>query len=421
MKILVSSLLFFPLAAAASAQTYPHPLHSNGSIVRGPSVVPLTSGGSSSLVQTFQVVDALPHQDDFWSNMLVADANHNGRQEIVIHYAPVPNGPKKIVFFEDDGSGHFVRVHTIDLDDGGVLAIGDVDGDGLTDLFFERALGSCNHQYVRWESSSPNGFPDHKVWSAQKEGNVVDFRGTLADTDGDGLQELVVGDDNFTCTATSLKIFESAPNDQMTLIFNTTISTPGADLGNPIVADFDLDGRKEIVVAEFAASQLLTFEAIADNTFVEALPISHTLFNAYQLASIERYSPDGRPMLFLAGQHGSADYRVQVYEMTTDNTLTQVNEVQVPALCGASIPQIYAADLFGTRRPEIVLDRLCDPVPVYTIGPGGSMTLFDTPMITESLEVIATRKTALHSGALAIGTFPTNSNPLGKTLILELQ
>src|SRR5439155_7983057 len=135
--------------------------------------------------------------------------------------------------------------YSFDLPDGGLLAMGDVDDDGLTDLFFERALGPCNHQYVRWEASSPNGFPDHEVWSAPKQGNVVDFWGTIADTDGDGLKELVVADDNFTCLPTSLKIFESAPGDQMTLIFNQTIN---GFLGNPVVADLDLDGRKEIAV-----------------------------------------------------------------------------------------------------------------------------------------------------------------------------
>ena len=33
----------------------------------------------------------------------------------------------------------------------------------------------------------------------------------------------------------------------------------------------------------------------------------------------------------------------------------------------------------------------------------------------------ATRKTPLHSGGLAIGTFQTSGNPQGNTLVLELQ
>jgi len=60
-------------------------------------------------------------------------------------------------------------------------------------------------------------------------------------------------------------------------------------------------------------------------------------------------------------------------------------------------------------------------VPIYTVGPGGALTLDETQSIVESLEVIGTRKTPLHSGAIAIGTSPTTSNSKGKTPVLELQ
>jgi hypothetical protein len=107
--------------------------------------------------------------------------------------------------------------------------------------------------------------------------------------------------------------------------------------------------------------------------------------------------------------------------MLSDNVLTQTSETLVPNNCGASIPQIAAADLFGTRRQEIILDRLCDPVPVYSVDSGGVLTLYETPSIVESLEVIGTRKTPVHSGAIAVGTVATSSNLKGKTLVLELQ
>src|SRR6185369_11283257 len=122
-------------------------------------------------------------------------------------------------------------------------------------------------------------------------------------------------DDNFTCMPTSLKVFESAPNDQMTLTFNQVI---GFDLGNPVVADFDLNGKREIVVADAGVGSgvIYDFESTGNDSFQLISTTTHNLYNAYEVALIERYSPDGRPMLFLAGQQGSADYRVQVYERT---------------------------------------------------------------------------------------------------------
>ena len=407
--------------ATAFAQTYPHPIRTaQGQTLLGPLTLPAGGASDSTRPASFQIVDQLAHQDDFWSNMLVGDANHNHRQEIVLRSKSVGGGRTKFVFYEDDGNGHFDPVWSIDEPDGGLLAMGDIDGDGLTDLFSERALGICNHEFVRYEASSPSGFPDHIVWTGQKEGNVIDFNATIADVDGDGILELVTSDNNFTCLPTSLKVFESAPNDQMNLIFNY-VGAGLPDLGNPVVADFDLDGRNEIVVAEGQGGNILVFEGVGNDSIVFAGMLSHSLFNAYQVALVDVQTPEGRPIVVLAGQAGEQDYRARSYEMLSDNVLTQTSETLVPNNCGASIPQIAAADLFGTRRQEIILDRLCDPVPIYTVGSGGALTLYETQSIVESIELIGTRKTPAHSGAIAIGTSPTTSNPKGKTLVLELQ
>jgi hypothetical protein len=403
------------------AHTYPPATQTpEGQMLLGPLTLPAGVTSHSTRASSFQIVDQLAHQDDFWSNMLVGDANHNHRQEIVLRSKPVDGGRSKFVFYEDDGNGHFDPVWSINEPDGGLLAMGDIDGDGLTDLFTERSLGICNHEFVRYEASSPSGFPDHIVWTGTKEGNVTDFNATIADVDGDGILELVTSDNNFNCLPTSLKVFESAPNDQMNLIFNY-FGAGLPDLGNPVVADFDLDGRNEIVVAEGQAGNILVFEGVGNDSIVFSGMLSHSLFNAYQVALVDVQTPDGRPIVVLAGQAGSLDYRARSYEMLSDNVLTQTSETPVPNNCGASIPQIAAADLFGTKTQEIILDRLCDPVPIYTVGSGGALTLYETQSIVESLEVIGTRKTRVHSGAIAIGTSPTTSNPKGRTLVLELQ
>jgi hypothetical protein len=68
--------------------------------------------------------------------------------------------------------------------------------------------------------------------------------------------------------------------------------------------------------------------------------------------------------------------------------------------------------------PEILLDRLCGPVPVYQVGAGAAMSLFDQPTTPESIEIVATRKTASHSGAIGIGRFPASGPASGNTLVL---
>ena len=61
-----------------------------------------------------------------------------------------------------------------------------------------------------------------------REGTWLPLVERYADSDGDGVKEFITADNNFTCLPTSLKIFESAPGDQMTLIFNQVI---GFNLG----------------------------------------------------------------------------------------------------------------------------------------------------------------------------------------------
>src|SRR5262249_58968554 len=113
--------------------------------------------------------------------------------------------------------------------------------------------------------------------------------------------------------------------DQMNLIFNY-VGAGLPDLGNPVVADFDLDGRKEIVVAEGQGGNILVFEGVADNSIVFSGMLSHSLVNAYQVALVDAQTPEGRPIVVLAGQANESDYRARSYEMLSDNVLTQTRE-----------------------------------------------------------------------------------------------
>jgi len=412
-------------ANRATAQMYSLPVVHSRAELPVPRMIPSSPRAcapwrSQPLGHSFGVVEELAHQDNAFQNLLTGDANHNGLQEIVTHYTPTDGsgGEEAFLFFEDDGTGQFHLVDSIPLAAAGLLAMGDIDGDGLTDLFFERSLGPCHSEFVRWEASSPDGFPDHEVWSAPKEGDVIDFRGIIADTDGDGLSELIVADNSFGCGTTSLKIFEARHDDQMALTYD---EVTGSFLGNPVVADFDGNGKPEIAVSLLNVG-ILEFESLGDDHHHLVGVTPHLFLNAYQLAAIDAHSPIKRPMLIMTGERVGMDYRALAYERPTgSDTFELLGGAELPSTVGFSIPQLYAADLFGSRTPELVVTRLGGPVAILTIGGDGTLSLFDTVSVPMSEEVVATTRTASRSGAIALGVFPSADNPSAPTVVLELE
>jgi hypothetical protein len=381
------------------------------------------SGGfTDAATQSFQVVEELDHQDNTWTALLTGDANHNGLQEIVIHHTPAGGSGSGgvIEFFEDDGTGQFHLVHSIPLSIGGLLAMGDVDGDGLTDLFFVRVNGPGDFQFVRWEASSPNGFPDHEVWSAPKEGFATELsRGVIADLGG--VNAFITSDNDTAPFQTMLKVFEPAPLHQMALVFQ--LATQG-DLGNPVVADFDGNGTRHIAVSDTSGSLYDVLVNGPDQ--LQLLSTTPTnAFRAISMAVIDQQSPDGRPMLFLAGQGMGTglpeDFAVAVYEHTlAAPTFRLVNALRFPPGNCFAFAQIYAADLFGTPTPELVFGTGCGHLDVLTVGAHGSLSVFDQLWIPGDTSVVATPQSSTRAGAIAVALYGT-VHPMGHTLLLELQ
>ena len=393
------------------------PAFTQRSTSRPPLEVPQGSQLTTPTAQSggLDVLAELGPQNSFWSNMLTSDADHDGLREFVLNVDPKDGSASRVEFFEEDGSGGFRSVHQIPLTDGGPLAVGDIDGDGLTDLFVERAIGTCNHRYLRFEAASPDGFPSVLVWSGKKDGDVTDFQAVIADSDQDGTLEFITSDNGLGCARSSLKVFRPGANDQMDLI--ASLPLEGA-IGNPVVADLDLDGTMEIAVAEAANGALLLFDVPPSGIPERTVAWKHGLINAYQIAAVDRFSPTDRPLLFLAGQRGALGYRLQSYEAPTDGALSRIAEVNVPSGCGASIAQLAAGDLFGSPTPELALDRLCDTVPIFRIVPRGIPQLVLETDVPSSLELVVLPRAAQSPPAIAIGTLPNQGNPEGSTLVL---
>jgi hypothetical protein len=337
-------------------------------------LTPFNSSRSSGQVQLFPIATLPPS----FAEPLAGDANHDGHWEFLL----TPNAGRVGVFFQENDEGGFDQVARFSAGptpyvqgDAVFLAMGDVDGDGLTDLFFERPISGCPGclEYVRMEASTPAGFPDHVVWTYPKEGIGFDWGGFIADTDGDGLPEFIVTDNDSGCAfcvGSSLKVFKSAPNDQMNLIYNNHSFGLGSYIGRPLVADYDGDGKKEIAV--MWTGHLRVFESVANDQFVETVDLDTGMVNE-GLALIDHGSPDGRPMLICAGSTSTLGNVIEVYESLVNDSMTIVSETPNPANNCYSHTFAATADILGDPTPELVVTDGCGRFKLFSVGAGGTI------------------------------------------------
>lgn len=355
------------LVATSMARVDARPIQSNQD----------TSGSALHLIPVAQLPVAS-------GAILSGDADHDGKREFVFGRYPGRDG----AFFEEDSTGGFESVARffIGKQSGeNLLAMGDIDGDGLTDLFFERLTPPCTsippcYEYVRLEASVPSGFPDHVVWTYPKHGFSLDLQGFIVDSDGDGLPELIVTDNDSGCgfcSGSGVKVFESAPGNQMRLIYNHQFSVGGPSLGTPVVADFDGDGRQEIVIPSSSGLSLLVFEAIGDDSFVLAAQQLIGMTNALHLGVIDHDSPDGIPMLIQSGQPSIIGTGIRVYEAVGNNMLGQVSETLYSMGPCYGQTWLQVGDIVGDAVPEIVVADTCGLLISYAVQAGGRLALLD--------------------------------------------
>ena len=171
------------------------------------------------------------------SSPAIADIDDDGEIEIVIGsecpFDCYLNEGKLLVF---NSTGHLEWNFTAGYSVFSSPAIADIDGDGEIEII----VGSCSYNgsnltdvYGRLYIFNSSGQVE---WSYQTE-DCIDSSPAIADLDGDGKMEIIVGSD-----------------DGKIYIFNSTgqvewsYQTDGAVYSSPAIADIDNDGNLEIVV-----------------------------------------------------------------------------------------------------------------------------------------------------------------------------
>ena len=182
----------------------------------------------------------------------VGDIDKDGYAEVAINvidpFAVISGGTGDLVVLYGDGSGERFRKTDAMLAYGSPLALGDVNADGIVEIIGVREYASAmfftsgEYAVVAWDAQG------NELWESEHFINT-DFSWAsapvLADMNGDGLSEIVVGHVILNADGSTRGVGEHGIGSYGIVDFGDVSIVESAV---PAVTDLDLDGAMEVVV-----------------------------------------------------------------------------------------------------------------------------------------------------------------------------
>lgn len=202
----------------------------------------------------------IPQRRDeaYFNPITVGDVDHDGYTDIILmtHDPSTSSGQvssRHIDYYHNDGgTGHFTLTQSFEHPaTNGAVTLGDVDGDGWLDLFFTGYSDFSAREARLYRNAGWTSALTFHDTTPSKVVGAWQGQSTMADVDGDGRLDLLstgTGDD-WACVA-SLYLNRTADGDIWAFDYKDELTTglKGASRGNALVADFNADGRMDIII-----------------------------------------------------------------------------------------------------------------------------------------------------------------------------
>jgi hypothetical protein len=327
---------------------------------------------------TFQT--AQPYDSGGFTAISVAimDVNHDGYPDLLVANQSTEtssNSALGVLLGKADGTFQAPVTYNLAGVDAESLAIADVNGDGNPDVlvsnFYEYLCNLCAPGAISVALGNGDGTfqaaLDYASGGTSVPGGINPESSAAADFNNDGNLDLVVANQcpaSGPCTNGTVAVFlgNGRGNFQPPLAY----SSGGAQADSVAVADLNLDGNKDIVVANYCASadcsstgSVGVLLGNGDGTFQTAVTYNSTGFQTVSIA-VADVNGDDIPDIVLANScvnnNDCSTGSVDVFLGNGDGTF----QVPISYNSGGSFTgAVTVADVNGDNRPDIIVANGC--------------------------------------------------------------
>lgn len=274
------------------------------------------------------------------------DLNADGKPELV-------TAGGGLTVFTNKGDGTFLARTDIRTEYPVALAVGDVNGDNLSDLVVTDLLGGTNILLGRADGTYPGDYSSDAVIASGNNSTPA----VIGDVNSDGIGDILVGNPSDPLVHIAIGRSGGAPTE----IAGLTLTHPAQCLA---LGDFNEDGKLDLVTADAGLSSVSVWFGNGDGTFHAGPQLSTGVSPSF--IAIADLDHDGHADLAVANQ---GDGSVSVLLGHGDGTFAARSDCVV----GTGPVGIAVVDLNGDGAPDLVSANLTAGSLSVLIGHGDGM------------------------------------------------